>query len=105
MFALGPLTDKLANTDGVLPTPDDGIYRLIVQPIGSPFDPKFNKKFWDFTNDVIAKTKFDQQHVDLVWLGGAYRHAVEDREVIIHDISTTSVVFFFFGVDVDCGRF
>ena len=94
LFALGPLTDKLANTDGVLPTPDDGIYRLIVQPIGSPFDPKFNKKFWDFTNDVIAKTQFDQQQVDLVWLGGAYRHAVEDREVIIHDISTTSVVSF-----------
>ena len=93
LFSLGPLTDKLVNTDGVLPTPDDGIYRLIVQPTGSPFDPKFNKKFWDFTNDVISNTKFDQ-HVDLVWLGGAYRHAVEDREVIIHDISTTSVISF-----------
>ena len=94
LFALGPLTDKLSQADSVLPSPDDGIYRLIVQPTGSPYDPKFNKRFWDFTNEVIDSTNFDAHNVDLVWLGGAYRHAVEDREVIIHDISTTSFVSF-----------
>lgn len=95
LFALGPLTEKLANADGVLPTPDDGIYRLIVRPTGSPYDPTFAKPFWDFANQTIDATDFDAHNVDMVWLGGAYRHAVEDREVIIRDISTTSVASFF----------
>jgi predicted exporter len=81
IIELGPLTDKQAQTDEV-------------QPKGSPYDPTFNKPFWDFTNSVIDATDFDTNQVDLVWLGGAYRHAVEDREVIIHDISTTSIVSF-----------
>ena len=94
LFALGPLTEKLANSNGVLPTSGDGIYRLIVRPTGSPYDPDFAQPFWAFANQVIDNTDFDAAHVDLVWLGGAYRHAVEDREVIIRDISTTSIVSF-----------
>ncbi len=94
LFALGPLTEKLSNPDGVLPTPDDGIYRLIVRPTGSPYDPDFAQPFWSFANELVEQTDFDAENVDLVWLGGAYRHAVEDREVIIQDISTTSVVSF-----------
>lgn len=94
LFALGPLTDKLSNSNGVLPTPGDGIYRLIVRPTGSPYDPDFAQPFWEFANQIIDNTNFDANHVDLVWLGGAYRHAVEDREVIIRDISTTSIVSF-----------
>ena len=94
LFALGPLTEKLANSNGVLPTSGDGIYRLIVRPTGSPYDPDFAQPFWEFANQVIDNTDFDAAHVDLVWLGGAYRHAVEDREVIIRDISTTSIVSF-----------
>lgn len=87
LFALGPLSDKLAKN--ALPFEDDGIYRLLVRPTGSPFDPSFAIPFWKKANSILDSVDMESHDVDLVWLGGAYRHAVEDREVILKDVSKT----------------
>ncbi len=92
LFALGPISDKLQSADEGFVLSQDGIFRLLVRPKGSPYDPKFSRAFWDFAQDVVANVELENSNVDLVWIGGAYRHAVEDRDVIIKDISSTTGV-------------
>ena len=90
LFALGPLSEKLTQSQQGLAFGDDDIYRLLVRPTGSPFQPEFSTPFWEFSNQLIDEMHLEKRKVDLVWLGGAYRHAVEDREVILKDVSKTA---------------
>ena len=91
LFDLGPLTEKLAVNTEQLSFGDDGVYRFLVRPTGSAFDPKFSIPFWEFSNEVIDSSLKDTP-IELVWIGGAYRHAVEDREIILKDISKTALI-------------
>jgi uncharacterized protein len=91
LFDLGPLTEKL-NSNQQLTFGGNGVYRLLVRPKGTPFDPSFSKPFWDVTNAIIEDVNLPERKVELVWLGGAYRHAVEDSEVIITDVSKTAAI-------------
>ena len=91
LFDLGPLTEKLTADTEKLAFGDDGVYRILVRPKGSAFDPKFSLPFWEFSNEVINSSLKGSQ-VELVWIGGAYRHAVEDREIILKDISKTASI-------------
>lgn len=92
LFALGPLSEQLNQAQTGLELSQDGIYRLVVRPKGSPYDPDFARPFWYFSESLVDSVLAENQNVDLVWVGGAYRHAVEDREVIIRDISATAGV-------------
>lgn len=91
LFDLGPLTEKLAVNTEQLSFGDDDVYRLLVRPKGSAFDPKFSLPFWEFSNQVIDSSLKDSQ-VELIWVGGAYRHAVEDRDIILKDVSKTASI-------------
>jgi uncharacterized protein len=95
LFDLGPLTEKLLHQEKNLSFGRGGVYRLLVRPTGSPFDPSFSKPFWEQSNKILDEAQLSSRNVEIVWLGGAYRHAVEDTEVIITDISKTAAISLF----------
>lgn len=84
---LGPLTDKLASAGGgfTLSTAN-GVTRMLVRPKGSAHDIPFARVFMHEVEDQIAAAKPEEHGVTIRWLGGPYRHNVEDYEGIVHDI-------------------
>ncbi len=92
LLDLGPLTERLARTDAsraILPS-TDGLSRILVRPTGSAYEPAFAGPF--MANLEQAVHEFDAEHaaVELVWIGGAYRHSVEDVETIRTDLTATA---------------
>lgn len=94
LMAMGPLTEKIqrAGDNPVLGASDDGQARLIVRPTESSADPLFNQRFMAEVDALLAEVDPAARGVELVWMGGAYRHNVEDVEGIRHDLAFTSVV-------------
>lgn len=94
LLDLGPLTDRLAaapKSTAVLGG-IDGMARLVVRPTGSPFDAKFSRGLMARVEGVIAAHDPAKAGFEVVWLGGAYRHAVEDVEAVRTDLSWTGLV-------------
>lgn len=92
LLDLGPLTEKLGQAgDGVTLTSKDGVARLMVRPKGSAHDLPFSRKFMADVNAAIAELDPAASGVRLRWIGGAYRHNVEDYEGIVHDIGWITV--------------
>ena len=107
LFDLGPLSKKLSqtkslNSDDICiaqikdPQADCGVLsQLIVRPKGSPFDNEFAIPFMQTVHEILNEAALQQDGIEVAWLGGAYRHAVEDVEVVIYDVSRTAILSFF----------
>ncbi|MCB9778947.1 MAG: MMPL family transporter [Alphaproteobacteria bacterium] len=90
LLALGPLTARLTATEGVqVLSGKDGTERILVRPAFSAFDMKRSRPFMAQVDEVLAAHDPDGSGVRIAWIGGPYRHSVEDLESIVHDLTAT----------------
>ena len=89
---LGPMTEKLASAgEGLSLTSIGGMSRMIVRPKGSAHDLPFARSFMHDFDAQVAAADPAGHGVTIKWVGGAYRHNVEDYEGIVHDIGWITV--------------
>ena len=96
LLDLGPLTQRLAappSSTAVLGG-IDGVARLVVRPVGSAFDAKFAAPLMARVEEVVDRHDAEKAGLEVVWLGGAYRHAVEDVQAVRTDLFWTGIVSF-----------
>ncbi len=96
LLDMGPLTEKIAKlTSGPMATAaasggEKGRSRLIVRPTETSADPKFARGFMRKVEALMADLP-PPAGIELLWMGGAYRHTVEDLDGIQQDLLFTSV--------------
>lgn len=96
LLDLGPLTQRLAappSSTAVLGG-IDGVARLVVRPVGSAFDAKFAAPLMARVDEVVDRHDAEKAGLEVIWLGGAYRHAVEDVQAVRTDLFWTGIVSF-----------
>ncbi len=88
---LGPITEKLnaGGTDLRLVSPS-GVARMLVRPTGSAHDIPFARHFMVKVYAELDAAKAAHPKAEVLWIGGAYRHNVEDYESILDDIVWTT---------------
>lgn len=91
LMAMGPLTEKIAKVgdNALFRERESGTGRVMVRPRVSAADPEFSAAFMARTNALLAEVDAESKGIHLVWMGGAYRHGVEDVEGIRHDLAWT----------------
>ena len=89
---LGPLTAKLKGDQPVALQTEDGTARLIVRPVESAHKIEFSKAFMVEMDQIIEDSAPETKGVQVQWIGGAYRHTVEDVEGVAYDLRWTAVV-------------
>ncbi|MEC7988211.1 MAG: MMPL family transporter [Myxococcota bacterium] len=106
LFNLGPLTSKLNRFSAEEQTSScvnsfinggqdcDTYSQMIIRPRGSPFDNDFSIPFMAEIDRILADASFEESEVEVAWIGGAYRHSVEDIETVIHDVYQTAGLSF-----------
>ena len=90
---LGPLTAKLKQ--GGQPTSlasSDGTARIVVRPTETAKEVPFSKKLMSQVYGILDEMAPETRGVTVQWVGGAYRHTVEDVESIATDLRWTAVV-------------
>ncbi|MEZ4321587.1 MAG: efflux RND transporter permease subunit [Myxococcota bacterium] len=90
LMAMGPLTERiqqLADAPDLL-AGSDGTGRILVRPDGSANDQPFAIAVMDDVDGVLAAHA--QPGIRTAWIGGAYRHNVEDFRGIQSDLLWTS---------------
>jgi predicted RND superfamily exporter protein len=92
LMSLGPLTDKLKNASyKARLSPAEGMSRIIVRPTGQATDMAFARRVMAEVHRVIDETEPPESDIELLWIGGGYRHNVEDFEGVTQDVKWTSV--------------
>ena len=106
LFDLGPLTDRIAQSNSfeegnlcLSKLRDDKATctessQIIIRPNGSPFDNDFAIPFMNEVHSILDELSLEEAGIEVAWIGGAYRHAVEDVEVVIYDVSRTAILSF-----------
>jgi len=92
LLELGPKAEgirKAAQLD-MFPGMGEGSGRLLVKPTGSAMDPPFAQRFMTDIDGILAEVRASHPDVTIPWVGGAYRHNVEDMRGIQQDILWTS---------------
>ena len=74
----------------LFPGMGEGDGRLLIKPTGSAMDPPFAKRFMEEVDGALAEVRADHPDVTIPWVGGAYRHNVEDMRGIQQDVLWTS---------------
>ena len=93
LLDLGPMTEKLRDAGG----PRAGILdseevsRLLIRPNSSAHDMPFARAVMATLDEAIESLDAESRGVRVLWIGGAFRHNVEDYEGIFHDMKWTSV--------------
>ena len=90
---LGPLTAKLKQ--GGQPTSlasSDGTPRIIVRPTQTAKEVPCSKKLMGQVYEILDEMAPESRGVKVQWVGGAYRHTVEDVESIATDLRWTALV-------------
>jgi uncharacterized protein len=91
VLSLGHLTGKISQAGFyVRLNPGDDMSRLIVRPTGAAMDLPFARRLMADVNKVLAELPATDRGLEVLWVGGAYRHAVEDYEGILRDVKWTS---------------
>ncbi len=93
---LGPLTARLNAEAGQasLFGGAEGRARILVRPTGTAYDPAFSRPFMERLYATIDAVGLEARGVRMGWVGGAYRHSVEDVENIRADFSRTGLLSF-----------
>lgn len=95
LLDLGPLTEKLKGQMAGFSlgaVPNSG--RLLIRPTGSAHDTPFARELMHNVNDAIAAADPAAHGVKIAWLGGPYRHTIEEVDGIEHDLAWTSFASF-----------
>jgi len=94
LLDLGPMTERLKSGDnrlgGVLSSGE--FSRLLIRPTQSAHHLPFAREIMKLVDGHIAELKPEERGVEIVWIGGAYRHNVEDYEGIVHDMRWTGAI-------------
>jgi len=90
---LGPLTAKLKQ-EGQTATLSsaDGTPRIIVRPVDSAAKVPFSKALMADVYGLLDDMAPESRGVSVQWVGGAYRHTVDDVESITNDLQWTAAV-------------
>ncbi len=92
LMDMGPLTERIANANEIALFGDqEGQGKLIVRPSRSASDPIFARDFMRGVDALLEELPPEEAGLALVWMGGAYRHTVEDVQGIQRDLVMTSV--------------
>ncbi len=90
---LGPMTSKLkgeGQTASIGST--DGTARVVIRPVESAQKVDFSQQLMADTHAIIEEMRPESRGVKIEWIGGAYRHTVEDVESIGNDLRWTAIV-------------
>lgn len=92
---LGPLTTKLQSAaQPILLNSGDRMGRMVVRPKGSAHNLPFARVFMAKVDATIIASDPAGHGVTIPWIGGAYRHNVEDYEGIVRDIGWITAASF-----------
>lgn len=93
LMDMGPLTEKIgrAGDAQIFPSEGEGQGRVLARPTGAASDPVFATQVMQDIDRVIAAADPDGNGIRVRWIGGAYRHNVEDRAGMVKDIQYTGV--------------
>ena len=95
LLDLGPMTERLrdqgrqAQTSGMLSSGTTA--RLMIRPVTSAHDLPFARSIMATIDAEIEALQATHPDVEIAWVGGAYRHNVEDYEGIVADMSWTGI--------------
>jgi hypothetical protein len=90
---LGPLTAQLkAGGQTAALQGSEGTARIVVRPVESAQQVEFAKKFMAQVYSLLDELEPEAHGVTVQWVGGAYRHTVEDVESIASDLRWTAFV-------------
>lgn len=89
---LGPLTAKVRGDSATALEGAEGTARMIVRPVGSAFDVGFAKPFVAQMDEIMERSSPETKGVKVQWIGGAFRHTVEDVESVAYDLRWTALV-------------
>ncbi|MBX2799293.1 MAG: MMPL family transporter [Myxococcales bacterium] len=90
LMAMGPVTERIDAAIQQDPTLGTGGGRLLVRPTGSSHDPAFSLALITEVEQAVEHALAEAPGVELSWIGGAYRHNVEDYRGIRQDLAWTS---------------
>jgi predicted RND superfamily exporter protein len=92
LMAMGPVAERIeaASRPDLFPGGGTAEGRLLVRPTGSSHDPVFSLALMDELEREIDAALARHPGTELKWIGGAYRHNVEDYEGIQQDLLWTS---------------
>lgn len=93
LMDMGPVTERIAAAGDAGPFlgGEPGRARILVKPTGSSHDQPFATALMHDVHGVLDAAQAREPSVEVVWVGGAYRHSVEDRIGIQQDLLWTSV--------------
>ncbi len=90
---LGPLTAQLKQGGQTAALQgSEGTARIVVRPVQSAQQVEFAKKFMAQVYSLLDEMEPEAHGVTVQWVGGAYRHTVEDVESISDDLRWTALV-------------
>ena len=90
---LGPLTAKLKQEGQPNSlASSDGTPRIIVRPTDTAAKVPFSKALMTDVYALLDEMAPESRGVTVQWVGGAYRHTVEDVESIAQDLQWTAIV-------------
>jgi len=92
LLELGPLAEGIRTAGDLDLLPGSDGARLLVKPTGSAMDPVFAEGFVEQLDATLAEVLADHPEVSVQWVGGAYRHNVEDLRGVRSDLVWTSGV-------------
>lgn len=91
LMDMGPVADRIAAASDQRVLGDSGEFaRILIKPTGSSHDQPFAIAFMAEIEEVLAEHDPTAAGVELAWMGGAYRHNVEDVTGVKRDIARTS---------------
>jgi hypothetical protein len=89
LFDLGPLAAKLeqgAASGGRVLGERDGVVTMLVRPKGSAHDLPYARAYMAAFHRVLEEADAPKAGVRVLWVGGGYRHNVEDYEGVVSDL-------------------
>lgn len=96
LLDLGPISERLSAAQEMSFLASTATHgRLLIRPKGSPSDQKFTWKFMEDIERVIEESQPEANGVSLAWMGGPYRHLIEDYKGIKQDIWWTGLTSLF----------
>jgi predicted RND superfamily exporter protein len=88
---LGPVTQRLTSGgDALRLVSKSGVARMMVRPKGSAHDIPFSEAFMEKVYKELDAVEKAHPKAKVLWIGGAYRHNVEDYQSILKDIVWTT---------------
>lgn len=92
LMDMGPVASRI---QGAFDLPwlqeKQGRSQILVRPTGAAHDRDFSAKLMAKVDALVEATPLEERGVRLAWVGGAYRHNVEDVKAVSRDVVRTSL--------------